>query len=556
MKLPHFEFDKKLWGNAALFMIVACVILSYAFVFIDGEPRRDDEYFHFKLAYNMRTEGWNVVQCFDAIYLNKGAENCGRYAVNLYNLSLIPFTYIQDHNFAIKIMDMFFAALTFTLIYVLMKKTRVRHAFLFSLLLLTFNIFVLRMLHGRAYVLLVALVLWEMYFGIEKKYKSLFVISLIHVLWHHATFFLPFVMIGIVESARFVVNRQVSYKNLGIAAAAIVCGKAFYPGFPGSMFTMVGDIFTIQQSSSSEAMAGSASIAGSELDKKPLMDYFFTKMFLLIMIVINACVAAFVFMSHRVGALDRHGISEKTVHWILSLFIFMTIVVISNFLISGRFDDFMVPVIVLLFAQVVTLLFDGKFIVIDKYIQTYLMAAACIILSFMLAQSIVMVKKTSNANLYPAAKQAALWIQERSEPDEKVFLHNWTDFTLMYFYNSDSQYSMGLEPNALKQYDEGLYWKYYNILRYAYYCDAPRDCQDEVNKAKQEATKMKPEEVAARDKENSKKLIESIKNDFKSKFVVSNSPALDQVLMRNPELVKEKWINNMQGMHYSAFELQ
>lgn len=556
MKIPHMKFDKKLWGNTALFFAVSFGFLAWMMIFIDGEPRRDDEYFHFKLAHNIRTEGWDVVRCFDAIYLRGQEGTCSRYEVNLYNLSLIPFTLIEDHNFALRIMNAFMAAATFALLYALMKKNNVRHAFLFALLLLTFNIFVLRMVHGRAYVLIVALVLWEMYFAVEKKYKALFALSLFHVLWHNGTYVFPLLITGIVEATRFVVSRHCAWKNIVAVVLAIICGKAFYPGFPQSLFSSFGELVNIQGGASSTATE-SASISGSELEKKKLMDYFFTKMFLLIMIVINACVAAFVFMSHRIQVLHKHGIAERTVHWILSLAIFMMIVVVSNFWISGRFDDFMVPVVVVLFAQVVTVLFDGKFVTIDKYIAGYLLAAACITLSFMLSQSAVLVQKTSNANLYPAAKKTATWIRERSEPGEKVFLHNWTDFTLMYFYNSDSRYSMGIEPSMLKSRDVNLYWKYYNILRYAYYCDEPRDCEKDVNEAKKQNSMLTSEQIAARDKENSKKLIESIKNDFGARYVVSNSAALDQALMRNPELIEDRWINDSAiGMHHSAFKLK
>jgi alpha-galactosidase/6-phospho-beta-glucosidase family protein len=168
----------------------------------------------------------------------------------------------------------------------------------------------------------------------------------------------------------------------------------------------------------------------------------------------------------------------------------------------------------------------------------------------------------ANSFDYAPSQKTAKWIRDNSEKPERVFLTNWSVFTLMFFENSYNVYTTGIEPMALKNYDEGLYWKYYNMFAYGYYCEKQMDCKEEIAQKKEEFKLLDDELQKEKEKENGRKIVESIKNDFDSKFIVSTSNKLTVAISLNPDLIEKtvefesEKFNKGAFMKYTVFKLK
>ncbi len=537
-------WSRPLFASIILFAIFFAIFVSI-FMIAKGDPIPDDQYFHYKYAYLLRTEGWDVVEHFKWIQLSPEPTGGSRYTANLFQVSLIPFTYFSDGVWGIRVAEAFYASIFIAIIYYIMRKERVRYPLFFVLLLVSSTWFMGRLLLSRAFIVMLGLIFLEMYFAIRKKYVPLTVVTFFHVLWHQNTYFMPLIIVGIVETSRFFLERKVDIKNILVIFFASVVGMAFFPGFPKSLFGWIGTLVGISGNGSSmgtEADSSAASLGGNEL-----LTIDFSANFLGIMVIFILCglsipTVMYLYTKQRQEQEQKpkfRTINQVQLHWVYSLFVFLMAVLVGSTAISGRFFDFVFPAITLLTGFAVTILLDSKFIAFQKSTIEWLSVFLWVFISTLAISVGVFIYKQANTFDYEPARQASAWIDENSESGDKVYMSNWSHFNMMFFTNSNNVYSMGLEPYSLKMYDESLYWKYYNIATRKYYCEVQGDCMDEIKDIfKKQGKKAFTHEFK---KENSRKLIESIKNDFGSKLILSDSKALNEVMSLNPELIESEF---------------
>ena len=110
----------------------------------------------------------------------------------------------------------------------------------------------------------------------------------------------------------------------------------------------------------------------------------------------------------------------------------------------------------------------------------------------------------------------------------------------MFFSNYHNTYVTGIEPTALKNYDEQLYWKYYNMFNYHYYCEKQEDCKTEIEYRRNQIGSDN-EKRQILEKENGFKIINSIKNDFGARIIVSSNDYFTKTIESHPELIEEKF---------------
>lgn len=544
--------------GATIFFVAIFGIYAGIFGFAQGDPVPDDAYFHFKYAYLLRTEGWNVVENFDWIYLSGNGEG-SRYAVNLYQIFLIPFTYFSDHLLGLHFAIAMQIAFVYAIIYYVLRKERIKNPLFFALLLTMSLYFLSRMLLGRAFILILGLIFLEMYFAIHRKFIPLFFVVIAHVLWHQTTYFLPIILIGIVEIIRYFLYRTISFRNICVVAAAVVIGMMFFPGFPGSLFHWMTAIFAMQQQG---AAAMSGSLGGAEMVNKDFLTYFVGQEIVFLMLMACFAVVAYVYVTRREDLINGLAKENMLLHWIFVLFVFTLLIIVGSVSISGRFFDFVVPTLCLFVAFAVHIVLDtggitahNRFATVAKYFSYLWMGIVC-------ASVLIAVYAKSNTFDYMPAESAATWIKDQSgDSREKVFLHNWGNFTLMFFANSHNVYSTGIEPMTLRSFDESLYWKYYNMLAHNYYCDQKMDCREMVNSI---MASLGEKDVSYRDRfmrENGKKIIKSIKDDFHARFVVSDSEEFDKMFYANPELIEAVYVTQSdqyvgKHMKFTVFKLK
>lgn len=556
------SFVKKIWDRPLVASLILFVVLFSGLMSIyataEGDPISDDHYFHFKYAYLLRTQGWDAVKNFDWIYLSGLAEGHGRYAVNLYQVSLIPFTYFHDWLFGLHVVDAFFASIVIAIFYFIMRKEQVRNPLFFSLLLVGSSFFFFRILLGRALVLMIAVVFLEMYFAIHKKYVPLFFVALMHVLWHQSTYFFPLIVVGVAEISRYCVDKKIAIKNFLVAGGGIVVGMMFFPGFPQSLFGWLQWIMAIVHSSST---AASGSLGGVEMTTIDLTMNSVGQAIVAIAVIFCVMAVAYMYYLYTQEDIDVYeSLHTGKMQWLCALTIFTLVMAGGSFAFTGRLFDFVIPSMVLLLAFVMTALSDTNIIPSGSFSGKGITIVMWSIVLAFCAHSLLNVSDDANSFDYHPAQLAAEWIDDHSDDGDKVYLHNWSYFNLMFFANSHNVYSMGIEPLTLKAYDESLYWKYYNIFAYKYYCELPRVCKDELY----DELMVKRTDADSRNafkKENSEKIINAIKNDFGAQIILSNSKVLSGTIAMSPELIEERYDIQSEkydgeNMRFTVFKLK
>ena len=542
----YVDYIKKYWSRPIFASLTIFVLffglLVTIFVISEGDPIPDDQYFHFKYAYLLRTQGWDVVEHFRWIQSSPEPTGGGHYAVNLFQGSLIPFTYFSDWLLGLRVAEAFYASIVVALIYYIMRKERVRYPLFFTLLLASSTFFMARILLGRAFVLILGLIFLEMHLAIHRKYIPLIVIVILHVLWHQNTYFLPFMMVGIVEFSRYFVEKKIDIKNMFVTVCGIIVGMMFFPGFPRSLISRMSNLFGIKENISGGSAGGA--LGGGELITVDFSSYFLGEMTMFILLVGSIGLLVFLYFKQKEdeGKKKRKrkfGMINKTyLHWVYSLLIFLSIVLFGSMMIMGRFFDFVFPAAVLLSAFIVAILLESKFISLKNSTIEWMSMLVWVFVDVLFAGAMFIVYKKSNTFDYEPAKLAAQWIDENSDAGEKVYLNNWSNFNMMFFANSNNVYSMGIEPYSLRLYDESLYWKYYNLFKHKYYCELQGDCEEEIVDTFEN---LDEEQTAELVKENGRKVVNSIKNDFGANFIVSDSKLLNVVVSLNPELIEDQF---------------
>lgn len=554
-KIRNF-FENDLRASFFVFCIVFFV-LAIIYINSPGISAIDDHFFHFKYAYLLRTEGWNVVKNFDWIYYTKTAQEHDPYPVSLYNLALIPFTYAKDMILGLKISDAFWASLSLSLLYYVFRKIRIKFSLFFVSLVASSYFFLSRMMLGRAFVLIVPLVFLEIYLATEKKYKKLFFVSIFHVMWHFNTFFFPIVVALIVEIARSIELKKISLKSILYSGAGSIMGLLILLNanfFKYAKF-QIAALFDAQLSSTA-GMKGE----GTELYVKDSLTSFWTSsniIFLLAVISIGLTIYFYVSRRNKNILEKKEEHSQKYVY-MYATFIFLLILILSSMVLSGRFYDFFIPASVFLTAIVFSIMIEEKKVAMDPLVFKYLAVAVIIFFVFNITTNLVNFKTHSASVDYEKFFKAADWVKNKSENKEIIFLQNWSWFTVSFFENSKNVYTMGMEPRGLFQYSPELYWKWYNIFNHNYYCAEKKDCSEEVKSLNEKFSKADDNQKKEISKENSGKIINSIKNDFHSRFIISNSAQFNGVINLNPNLIEEKFEakSEMGGASVTAFQLK
>jgi hypothetical protein len=548
---------KPLFAAAVVFFFVFAV---YAIAYIPavGASAIDDHFFHFRYASLIKEKGLDVVKNFPWIYYTKMAQEHIPFSVSLFHFALIPFTYIKNPILGLKISDIFWASLAYSSFYYLLRKIRIKWAFFYVLILLSFPYFSIRMLMGRAFILTPFIIFWELYLAGKKRYKTLFFLVVFHVFWHQATFFIPIVVVGLVEISRYLIEQKFVYKNIISTALGTVVGMSFFPGFPGNIWSWVTGLFIFSRDIS--GVPNMDKIEGIEILPVNLLSFWTRSDVAVFLLILGVAVFLYFYLKDREADFFR-GNQDNFAAWrilvypsFLLVFLFFCFAILS----SGRLLDFYFVGTIFLLALVLQRVFAEEGSAINSRLKSYIFFGVVIFFGVAFLSSLSALKENSRKNDdYRGIGEASKWIKERSTEGEVVFLHRWDNFPAAFFYNQKNNYTMGIEPNALLGYDPSLYWKWYNIFLYNFYCGLPKDCSEE-KEALVKTLGSDQGKVDEFNKENSKKIIGSIKNDFKSRFIISSSSTFNSVLRQNLDLIDDSFLYTSKetGAKIGAFELK
>jgi len=532
--------DNTLVATAAVFLGLT-VFFSLIYYTVDGVSTMDDHFFHYKYSKLLRTEGMGINDNFDWIVYSRYGSGEGKeaFSTSLFHYLSIPFTFFEDDITGLKAMDIFWGALMLSLLFLFLRIIKAPGPLLWVMLILTpYSIFTWT-LCGRNYLGILPLILFELLFAVKKNRKLLFGIILLHILLHRSTFFIPLVLAGIAELARFLQVKKIYWQNFLVAGGATVVGMMFYPGFPGSFFKLGRTIFFLHADLLSEKSYGR--IEGTELLKVSWNSYFDrSEIFLFVFAVGIAMAAYFSFLkvkNAKKGETKNSGAIDQMLLKAIALFCLTAF--FGSILASGRLVFFFFVTAVALGAIALKVVLGNKRLAIAPKLKKFVILSVTIFLLFSIANTVKVFREKSKDPSYEMFQDSAEWISARSRPGEVVFIDNWSFFPVMFFYNSKNYYTMGLEPRELLETDRDLFWKWYNIRYNQYLCGEQADCEEDWSAEFGKFTSIQDRDDFERSA--AEKMVETIKNDFHSQFIFSQDIKLNRVLNKNKDLFADSF---------------
>jgi hypothetical protein len=558
-----FLFKVRLFWNAnplvsslAVFIVIfTAYYLSY--MLVSGVSSLDDHLFLYRFAEIIKEQGFQAVNNFHWIRFSEFAGGKTPYSASLFNYLLIPFTFFKDKTFGLKISDIFWASLSLSIIYYVLRKMKINFAFLYILLLISINTFSMRIIMGRAVLVISGLIVAEFYLAVNKKYKKLFFVSLLHILLHQATFFIPLLISLVVEAVRYIHKEQPCWKNIWSSALAFIMGMAFYPNFPKNIYRLAKTLLNLQSSVlSSQDMR---LVEGAELFPKKINFILDSSPILLLAFFIGIAIAVYFYIRLKKGEPEitlRSSGNQNSV-MLLSAFLLGLIFFAGSLMISGRFYDFYFPFAILLVAIVLKTLFENRQVIISAGTRNSMIIAICLFLIIPTSDALINSRQNTSRNDLAPWKEASEWIRDRSSDRDNVFLHNWSFFPVAFFYNQKNDYTTGAEPKLLLDYNPRLFWEWFNIFRNNYYCTLEKNCYEEEQAIIKSIGDDKDKQ-AEFEKKNSALMIKAIKQDFQSRYIFSNSPTFNGLLEKNQDLIADSFESKSEisGTVVKVFELK
>jgi hypothetical protein len=509
------------------------------YLFADGISAKDDHFFHIKLAYLLRTENLNIISNFDYYPINKYS----RFPLSLFNIFLIPFTFFKDLFVGLRVADVFGAALSMSVIYFALRKFKFKYVFLILLILISSAFFSTRLFYGRSYVLTFGLILLELYFAQKKEYLKFFWIALFHVLWHQSSFFLPAMVAGSVEIGRYLAEKRINFKIIIASLSSIILGLAFFPDFPKNIYSWFFEIVNL-----SNKVSVGLKLEGNELYTKDILQMFSSNQIFAFLSVVSVILTIYFYVKMKREEDFLNDAQKKKLTEVFSFFLMLIVFILGAITISGRFFDYYFVLVVVLFASILALIIDKKEFIVNEKIQKYIITACFIFFFYLSLNNFLDLRINVSRSDYQTMKAPAEWIRNNSKEKEMVYLYNWSDFPLAIFYNDKNIYSWGMEPRDLSFKSNALYWKAYNIMLYNLYCEKQIDCKEDalifnekIKKLEEDNEKEDADKLA---KENSQKIINSIKKDFNSRLILSSSTKFSGIVRLNQDMIEDQFETN------------
>jgi hypothetical protein len=282
---------------------------------------------------------------------------------------------------------------------------------------------------------------------LQRRYPALLPLGFIYVWWYNA-FPLLLVMAGAYVVAAFATERRFEWKALAYPAAGLALGLAINPYFPQDI------AFIVQHVLPKIGPEATATAVGNEW--YPYQTW---------TLVENSGPALAAFL---LGALALGWRGQRMDRRTLTAFLLAAGFGFMLFK-SRRFIEYY-PAFALVFAALsaAPVLEAWRAGLIERahrwrwLLPLVLAAALAFPLATTLRQARAAMARSAPADLFAGA---SAWLTANSAPGSLVFQTDWDDFPRLFFYNPQSQYTIGLDPTYMQLYDAALYDQWVAITR-------------------------------------------------------------------------------------------
>jgi hypothetical protein len=515
-----YELDLVKIGSVFLlfFSLFALVYFS-----IDRIISNDDPLFHIRFAELIRERGFGVFLNFPWIYFSKIAQHQQYFIYYnfLFYLALIPFTFMTPLIIGVKLYGVFGGALAFTVLYYFLFKTKEKHAFFWTVFLFTIitSSSVLRFMLARPFTLAPALLLIELYFLSKKYYGRVFLITIIYFYWHTATFFFPIMIAGIYFLFENFygkkLNWKIMYASISGVLLSIILSLSFAPGLfyylRNIIFSVIYDTIIGKKVNLAEGM---------EVYPVNFIDFINRNSFVVVLLFIAISLEIYLYIESKKGRNPHQTAEDVNRQPIVGALFLTSIAFFLGTFLSQRNKDFFVFFSAAYISMRLNYIL-GFIQVSSVIIKRSLITGIFVASGYLLLANLLMMQNDIVSNPpYSLLQGTAGWLKENTEKGSVVFLSSWNWFTELFYYDTDNNYVMGIEPRFLYDYDPQMYWEWWHITQNGYACS--QDKCDDLAEEKRSMIRNNTKKQEWFIKEGAI-IGDVLKNKFQSEFIVTSS---------------------------------
>ncbi len=368
-----------------------------------------------------------------------------------FHVLLAPVTVILSPWLALKIFSVVVSVLFFVFFYIFLLSQRVKSAWFFTLVLLVNYPFVFRLSLGKTLPLVLIFLLLGFYF-FQQKYKlGVFIMSWLTV-WLYGGW--PLFVVFLVSYAMLAAKKDnqniLSFPWLQLASGVVV-GLVVNPYFPNNLKFYWQQVWHIALINYQDKIGVGAEWFPYKLE----------------ILANDLGLAGVVFLVILIGVVYfLEKISTTTIWLWLWLFVFLALTLKSQ-----RYVEYFVPFLVLWSALAWRDIEGGSILTniwrklrSNKWQLYSSQLAVVLVLALALGQSAVRIRQEFEQGFtIDAFQESAQFLAENTKPGEVVFHSDWGIFPMLWYYNQNNRYIVGLDPTFLYNKDRQRYYEWVYI---------------------------------------------------------------------------------------------
>lgn len=427
----------RLNGRALLTGALLFAVFSLLLGFVQfGTPSLadNDGFYHMRMAALIRQYGLRVpFTWLPMSILSPNAFYDHHLLFHVY-LSLFAGGSDQALLIAAKFASIFMPAAAFVAIWWLLRGQKIRWAAIWVLgLFAVSQAFLYRMSMPRAQSASLLMLALGLHCLLQRRFVWLVPLGFVYV-WFYNAFPLLLIMGGVYAAAAFLTERKLEWQALAYPALGIALGLIVNPYFPQDITFIINHLLP--------KIGDSAVSVGNEWYPYDTWVLIENSGFALGVFILGA-----LGLGWRGQKIDRATLTTFALAVMFGLMLFK----------ARRFVEYF-PAFALIFTAISIAPVLDRAADTDRlrrFIPIGLAAALIVPMMITLSQArSAMAAQTKPAETYAAA---SYWLTKYAPPGAMIFQTDWDDFPRLFFYNTASTYTIGLDPTYMELYDADLY---------------------------------------------------------------------------------------------------
>jgi hypothetical protein len=401
----------------------------------------NDGYYHMKMGLLMREQGLKPPFVWLPLtILNREAFYDHHLLYHVY-LSLFAGSGApQALTLGAKIAAVIMPALAFLAVWRLLRGQGVRWASIWALgLFVVSEAFLYRMSMPRAQSASLLILALGLHWMLQRRFRRLIALGFVYV-WAYNAFPLLVALAALYVAATFLTERRFEWQALVYPAIGIGLGLIVNPYFPQNVTFILNHL--------APKIGESETAVGNEWYPYQTWTLIENSGFSLAAFVLGALA-----LGWRGKRIDRPTLTAFLAAVAFGFLLFK----------SRRFVEYY-PAFALVFAALsIAPLLEGESLrAYRRWVPIGLIAALIAPLAITLTQAREAMGRSRPPDLYAAA---STWLIDNTPPGSLVFQTDWDDFTRLFFYNTSSLYTIGLDPTYMELHDADLYAEWVKITQ-------------------------------------------------------------------------------------------